>query len=364
MKRKILIFFAAMASFAGGARGQQPAPARSPEGSAPRDDATFVSQTVPSALRPEEVAPVTIEMKNSGTAAWEPSVRLRATLLNWRISSTEEPKNEPVEPGATRTFRFSVVAPKSPGNYPFQYQLVKRNRSFGEPTRTVMVRVEAPATGNDAKFVSQDVPARMSRRTFYPVSVTMKNTGATTWTAAAGYALDYEPKFKLNDPVRIPLGPSDSIPPGGRKTFTFAVEGPPRDRAKLRWRMVQEGVGKFGGTTPDAPVRIPQFYGNLDLADCRSIKGWAEDAGDLKLHLRVAILADGTQFAFVTADKFRGDLAKARVGKGDHAFEIATPAFLLDGKPHSIAAIVIPSDSHELSDSPKSLTCAARPPAR
>ena len=128
--------------------------------------------------------------------------------------------------------------------------------------------------------------------------------------------------------------------------------------------MIQEGTGKFGGTSPDVQVRVSQFYGNLDLADCRAIAGWAEDARDGKQHVRVAILADGTQFAFVTADKFRADLAKARVGKGDHSFEIAMPAFLLDGKPHSISAFVIPSDSHELSESPKSITCAARSPAR
>ena len=191
----------------------------------------------------------------------------------------------------------------------------------------------------------------------------MKNTGTTTWTAAAGYALDYQPKFKLAEPVRIPLGPSDSIPPGGQKTFTFNVEGPNRD-AKMHWQMIQQGVGRFGPTSPDVQVRVSQFYGNLDLVDCRAIAGWAEDARDGKQHVRVAVLADGTQFASATADKFRADLAKARVGKGDHSFEIAMPAFLRDGKPHSISAFVIPSDSHELPESPKSITCAARSPAR
>ena len=337
------------------------APAPPPDEARPRDDSSFVSQSVPSTLRPEEVAPITIEMKNSGTGEWDSNVHLGPSLRNWKIASWETEESKNVEPGTTKTFRFSIVAPAKPGSYPFQFRLARRNHPFGEPTPEVTIQVQAPVTGNDAKFVSQDVPPRMSRRTLYPVSVTMKNTGKTTWTAAGGYALEFQPKYKLEEPVRIPLGAKDSIAPGGQKTFSFMVEGPPRDRAKLRWGMTQEGAGKFGPPTPEVLVRIPVFYGNLDLADCRAIAGWAEDSGDRNRHVRVAILADGTQFAFVTADRFRADLAKARVGKGDHSFEIATPAFLLDGKPHSIGAFVIPSDSRELSESPKSMTCGARP---
>ena len=340
---------------------QAATPAPPPDAARPRVDSSFVSQSVPDALRPEEVAPITIEMKNSGTDDWDSNVRLRPILRNWKIVSWEAEESESVPPGGTKTFKFSIAAPAKPGSYPFQFRLAIRNHPFGEPTPEVTIQVQAPVNGNDAKFVSQDVPPRMSRRTLYPASVTMKNTGKTTWTAAGGFALEFQPRYKLEEPVRIPLGPKDSIAPGRQKTFSFLVEGPPRERAKLRWGMTQEGAGKFGQPTPEVLVRIPVFYGNLDRADCRAIAGWAEDSGDRNLHVRVALLADGTQFAFVTADRFRADLAKARVGKGDHSFEIATPAFLLDGKPHSIGAFVIPSDSRELSESPKSMTCGGRP---
>ena len=163
---KFWIAAAAATAIAYGARAQQTASA--PEDREKEDDASFVSQTVPSTLRPEEVASVTIEMKNSGTTKWDSSVRLHSMQWNWQIASTEGAESETVEPGATMTFKFSIVAPKVPETYPFQFHLVRRNRSFGEPSRAVMIRVEAPATGNDAKFVSQDIPARLSRRTSLP----------------------------------------------------------------------------------------------------------------------------------------------------------------------------------------------------
>ena len=126
---KFWIAAAAATAIAYGARGEQAAPA--PDNSKLRDDASFVSQTGPSTLRPEEVAPVTIEMKNSGTTKWDSTVRLRATQRNWQITSTEAAEIETVEPGATRTFKSPIVAPKLPGTYPFQFQLVRRNHSFG-----------------------------------------------------------------------------------------------------------------------------------------------------------------------------------------------------------------------------------------
>ena len=110
---KFWIVAAAATAIALGARAQRTAPA--PEDREKGDDASFVSQTVPSTLRPEEVASVTIEMKNSGTTKWDSSVRLHSMHWNWHIASREGAESETVEPGATRTFKFSIVAPKNSG---------------------------------------------------------------------------------------------------------------------------------------------------------------------------------------------------------------------------------------------------------
>lgn len=45
------------------------------------------------------------------------------------------------------------------------------------------------APGNGAQFVSQSVPTRLVAGQSYTVSVTMKNTGTSTWSAGANYYL-------------------------------------------------------------------------------------------------------------------------------------------------------------------------------
>ena len=120
--------------------------------------------------------------------------------------------------------------------------------------------------------------------------------------------------------------------------------------------MVQAGKQYFGDKTRPAKVARAVIYGNLDRADCQAIAGWAADFKDYAPQ-RITLFSDGKQFALVTADQFRADLAAAHHGHGKNSFEIATPAVLQDGREHAIAAFVVPSGEGELEGSPRSITC-------
>ena len=236
--------------------------------------------------------------------------------------------------------------------------LASRTAAAGSASTEASVSADAAeSSGNDARFVSQKIPKRMSQGGWYPLEVSMKNTGTTTWTARGGYLLSFDGRARPDEaPASVRLDAGDAVAPGQTKTFSFMIsyEG----TSVFRWKMAQSGE-TFGARSPDVVVTRIHLHGMLDAADCRVIAGWASDSHDHIDKVRVAILADGTQFALVTANAFRQDLAQAGEGKGNNAFFLATPAFLQDGKPHEISAVVIPPGDRPLIGSPKSIMCTA-----
>jgi predicted acylesterase/phospholipase RssA len=121
---------------------------------------------------------------------------------------------------------------------------------------------------NDARFIQQSLPVGPpAPGSTVAVSVTMRNTGTTTWQAQEGYALGSQsPQDNANWGLnRAPLpGP---VPPAALATFSFSATVPPPPSAVFQWRMVQDGVEWFGESTPEAAVQI------AEPAACPSIRG-------------------------------------------------------------------------------------------
>ncbi len=319
--------------------------------------ASFVGQSIPTTVQPETILSLTVEFRNTGSTTWDSSYLMRIRGHAWETLRARLSEGEAVPPGSSKKFTFSVTAPREPGRYAIQCQMATRHRPFGESSPLTNVVVEVSSGENGAKFVSQIVTSRMVKGVAYPTSITMKNTGKTTWTARDGYGLDSRTASEKKS-VRVALDPADSIAPGSVKTFSFMLKGP-ENGARLHWRMSQEGKQSFGDETPTVRNRAPRFAGTLDIADCREISGWSADKADLKGSLRVAILADGVQIALVTANLFRPDLKEAHIGRGSFGFDLATPEILRDGQPHLISAVIVPSGGVPLNGSAKSITCAA-----
>ena len=89
---------------------------------------------------------VSVRMRNTGTAAW-------SAAQNYRLGSVNPPDNEiwgfrrvavpvVVAPGAEVTFAFALRAPRTPGDYTFQWRMVQDGVEwFGEETPNVSVNV-------------------------------------------------------------------------------------------------------------------------------------------------------------------------------------------------------------------------------
>jgi hypothetical protein len=122
------------------------------------------------------------------------------------------------------------------------------------------------APGNHAESVTQNVPKLMLTGQTYDVSVTMVNTGTTTWTDADLYRLGaWISPDGTWETIRVVV-PS-SIPPGAQVTFSFPASAPLTPGTyNFRWRMLREGVEWFGGLSPNVVVNVvaPAAYWKFD----------------------------------------------------------------------------------------------------
>jgi uncharacterized repeat protein (TIGR01451 family) len=108
---------------------------------------------------------------------------------------------------------------------------------------------------NDASFVSQTVPATMVPGQTYNVSITMRNTGASTWTPDGDYQLASEnpPDNQRWGVNRVNL--NSIVLPGADGTFSFTVTAPATGAQSFQWRMIQQGVERFGALTTNVNVQ-------------------------------------------------------------------------------------------------------------
>jgi hypothetical protein len=124
-----------------------------------------------------------------------------------------------------------------------------------------LLRAGRAGAGDNATFVSQQMTPLMSTTQTQLVSITMKNTGTTTWTNAAGYKLgtqNPQDNTLWTGATRVLLSPSDAVAPNASKTFVFTITAPstagPRD---FQWQMVRDpNLGWFGALTQDISVQV------------------------------------------------------------------------------------------------------------
>jgi hypothetical protein len=235
----------------------------------------------------------------------------------------------------------------------------------GQKLRVEAVKAHMISSGppvNNAAFVSQlPLPATVIAGQSYNTSVTMRNTGTTTWTTGDGYKLGSQnPQDNTTWGMgRVPL--PGVVAPGQTTTFYFTVAAPARAGTyNFQWRMLREGYEWFGGLTSNVVVQVeppaPQYEGYLDGADCMTIVGWAWDKNRPNTPVSVDIYDGSTRLATIVADIFRQDLLNARIGNGYHGFSYRLPSGLKDGQPRSIL-VRYSGTGINLGNSPRSITC-------
>ena len=129
-------------------------------------------------------------------------------------------------------------------------------------------------TGNNASFVSQEVPDFIAGDTI-TVSITMKNTGTTAWIPEGLFRLGSQApadneKWGVS---RIELSPGDSIVPDAEKIFTFDIVVPENEGIhNFQWQMIQEGEEWFGYKSDMKQIIIGDPGAYWD--DCDDLSDW------------------------------------------------------------------------------------------
>lgn len=217
----------------------------------------FVSQSVPKTLLlPGELMNVSVTMRNLGPSTWTAGQQFRLGAIGNGWEGGRAYLTSDVAPNTDVTFNFTVAAPSAPGNYNFRWQMLQEGvQLFGDATTNVPITVLAPS--NQAAFVSQQVPAAMYVGEPYAVSVTMRNTGNTTWAAGSVFKLGSQnPQDNMTWGFnRVVV--DQPVPPGGQYTFNFGVTAPSlKGTYNFQWRMVKEGVEWFGAYTDNKAVSV------------------------------------------------------------------------------------------------------------
>lgn len=217
-------------------------------------DAAFVSQSIPTAMVAGTAYNVTVTMKNTGSTTWTSATAYKLgsqnAANNWTWGKHRVELAAPVAPGAQTSFAFQVTAPATPGSYNFQWRVVQEGQVwFGAYTQNVAVTVSAPAPRNDAQLIGVNIPAVMTQGKSYPITVTMKNTGNTTWPAGTAYNLGsaIPHDTPLWNVQRVGL--ASAVAPGRQAMFSFSVVAPAAGSYTMGWGMVQEYVEWFGATS-------------------------------------------------------------------------------------------------------------------
>ncbi len=280
----------------------------------PANNAAFVSQSVPTTMTAGQSYAVSITLQNTGGTTWTTAAGYKLGSPNpqdnttWGFGRVALPAS--VNPGANVTFNFTVTAPGTAGSYNFQWRMVRELVEwFGATTPNVVVTVQAPASDN-ASFVSQSVPATMTAGKTYGVSVTMKNTGGTTWSAASGYKLGSQNPQDNTTWGLNRVSVAGSVAPNANHTFSFNVTAPSTPGTyNFQWRMQRDGAGFFGAASTNVAVSV--------IVAAPSGLGASYNASTSRMQLNwtdTNAVEDGTHLQFSYSGSAWSDLSPATVG--------------------------------------------------
>jgi hypothetical protein len=226
-------------------------------------NAAVVSQLLATAMVAGQQYSVQVTMLNNGGTTWTAASNYRLGAINpydnttWGMNRVGLATGESIAPGQQKMFVWTVTAPPA-GTYNFQWRMVQDGVAwFGDPSTNMVVN--STAGPPDAAFVSQSIPTTVGIGQQFTASVTMRNTGGTTWTAGALYKLgSINPQDTLAwGANRVALASGESIAPGQQKTFTWTARAPSgAGFYNFQWRMVQDGVTWFGQNSVNVVITV------------------------------------------------------------------------------------------------------------
>ncbi|MHC1656263.1 RHS repeat domain-containing protein [Stenotrophomonas riyadhensis] len=304
----------------------------------PFDGAEYVSASWPGSGDRGTPFSGTVTFRNTGNTTWRSGGGYRlgqaeayvldATLLG--IAEVSVPHD--VAPGGTVTFSFNGTAAKENGPNTIQWQMNRNGVRFGSTSNEQ--KFETTGRLNRGVMYQQEVPTSMEAGRTYRVKLKFTNTGNTTWSASAGYALgSWNPNDNLRwGRARVPM-PNDVIPQLPA-FFEFDVVAPSLPGVySFQWRLLEEGKEWFGRESDNVQVTVngppSKVIGNIDgVTSDGQIRGWACSTGidssiDIHVYTGGAAGSGGTIFLTGKAD-LASEPAVATTCKagGNHRFSL------------------------------------------
>jgi hypothetical protein len=188
----------------------------------------------------------------------------------------------------------------------------------GSPAEVTATYAEIPLV-NDASFVSQLIPPMVPGGNV-AATVTMRNTGTTSWTRSRGYMLGSQlpPGNTTWGVSHVDLAETDSIVPGAEKTFTFDITAPATEGPwDFQWQMMQADSGYFGVATFQQTIRLTGSDAYLD--DCDLATAW-KSSGTLQLNSTGNMQGSNClQFTGGGADEFKKTFSTPYNTRGSEA---------------------------------------------
>ena len=129
--------------------------------------------------------------------------------------------------------------------------------TFPGPTPRVVTLVVSP--GNSATFVSQSCPSSMTAGQSYPVTLSYKNVGQTTWDAAHLYKLQSRnPANNSNFGANRMTLTNAPVAPNGTGIFAMTAIAPNTTATVgFQWIPIQDSSGvAFGSASPNIAVTV------------------------------------------------------------------------------------------------------------
>jgi hypothetical protein len=182
----------------------------------------------------------------------------------WGISKVDLPYD--VMPSDKITIKFRITAPKTSGIYTQRWAMAHNNEVFGEYTNNSVnvggenISTSSEYAGNNAEFVSIDVPQSMVAGEKYKVRVTLRNSGNIPWSSSNNeYVI--APITQSSDITypgwnSAPVYLSNSIEPEQTSDVEFYVTAPSSPGVyNLQW-MMKKGDNYFGDKTNNVAVNV------------------------------------------------------------------------------------------------------------
>lgn len=226
-----------------------------------RDNAKFVSQTVPSSMIAGQTYSVSLQMLNTGYSTWtRATTYLRSESpganLTWGLNTVGLATTDSIPPTFSKTFSYKVIAPMDAGTYNFQWRTRHSGyASFGD--YTPLVPVSVVVAPDAARFMSTStLPSTVTAGSTFPVTITMRNVGTNVWTGGSAYNLAAVSNATKWGQPSVPLQPTDNVARGSDETFTFTAVAPMTPGSYGLQYQMANGTTLFGDRSVSKTIHV------------------------------------------------------------------------------------------------------------